>query len=212
MRLTSVVLAAGLSLIVACGGGGDGGSTNPPPPPTVQAVSLSKAAALLEPTEAITITATPRDGSGNPINGKTVNWAASPSSGTVTLTPNGNSVTITGSGVGQATITASVDQVTSTPMTVTVSNSIPATADVAVGSGGDVFSPNQVDIKAGGTVTYSWAAGPHNVTFISPPANVPNSGDQLSGYTLPVTFSKAGIYDYQCTIHPGMRGTVTVHP
>lgn len=212
MRLTSVALAAGISAITACGGSGDGGTTTPPPPPTVQIVSLSKSSALIEPSESVTITATPRDANGNALSGKTVSWSANPSTGTVTLAPNGASVTITGSAAGQASVTATVDQISSTPMTVTVSNSIPTTANVAVGSGGDIFTPNQVDLKAGGTVTYSWAAGPHNVTFIAPPASVPNSGDQVAGYTFPVTFTTAGTYDYQCTIHAGMRGTITVHP
>ena len=212
MRLTSVTLAAGLSAIAACGGSSDGSTTTPPPPPTVQIVSLSRSSALIEPSESVTITATPRDANGNALSGKTVSWSANPSTGAVTLAPNGASVTITGSAAGQASVTATVDQVNSTPMTVTVSNNIPTTADVAVGSGGDTFTPSQVDLKAGGTVTYSWAAGPHNVTFISPPSSVPNSGDQVAGYTLPVTFTTAGTYDYQCTIHAGMRGTITVHP
>lgn len=209
MRLTSVALTAVLSAVAACGGSSDGGTTTPPA--TVQSVSLSQTTALLEPSETVTITATARDGSGNTISGKTVTWTANPTSGTVTLTPNGSSVTITGASVGQATITATVDQVNSTPMTVTVSNSIPTSADVSVGSGGNVFSPDQADIKSGGTVTYTWAGGPHNVTFTSTPASVPNSGDKTSG-TFVVTFPQAGTYSYQCTIHAGMKGTITVHP
>lgn len=210
MRIVKFTSAIGVVAVMACGGSGSGG-TNPPPPPTVTSVSLSRTSALVEPNETVSITATPRDASGNALSGKTVTWAANPSSGTVTLTPNGSSVTVTGGTVGQATVTATVDQVTSTPMTVTVSNSIPTTADVSVGSGGNVFTPDQSDIKAGGTVTYTWAGGPHNVTFSSPPASVPNSGDMTSG-TFPVTFTQAGTYNYQCTIHAGMKGTVTVHP
>lgn len=209
MRSTSVALAAGLAAIAACGGGGGGGNTNPPPPPTVQSVSLSKTSALVEPSESVTITATPRDGSGNALSGKTVTWSANPSSGTVTLTSNGNSATVTGSAVGQAQITATVDQVSSAPLTVTVSNSIPTTADVSVGSGGNVFTPNQTDIKSGGTVTFTWAGGPHNVTFSN--SSIPSSSNQTTG-TFPVTFTQTGSYDYRCTIHAGMTGTVTVHP
>lgn len=210
MRFTSAARSVCTLAVVACGGSGNGG-TNPPPPATVQIVSLSRLTALLEPSETVTITATPRDGSGNALSGKTVTWAASPS-GTVTLTPSGSSVTVTGGAPGQATVTATVDQVTSSPLTVTVSSTISTTADVSVGSGGNVFSPDQADIKSGGTVTYTWAAGPHNVTFSNPPAAVPNSGDKLSGATFVVTFPQAGVYNYQCTIHSGMNGTITVHP
>jgi plastocyanin len=211
MRFTSLALSVCTLAALACGGAGDGG-TNPPPPATVQVVSLSRLTALVEPSETVTISAIPRDGSGNALSGKTVTWAANPSTGVVTLTPNGSSVTVTGGTPGQATITATVDQVTSSPLTVTVSSTMPTSADVSVGSGGDVFSPDQADIKSGGTVTYTWAAGPHNVTFSNPPATVPNSGDKLSGATFVVTFPQAGVYNYQCTIHPGMKGTVTVHP
>jgi plastocyanin len=212
MRIISLgIIAAGVLGIVGCGGSGGDGSTNPPPPPTVQVVSVSRTSALLEPNETVTITATPRDGSGNALAGKTVTWTANPSANTVSLTPNGASVTITGIAVGSAQVTATVDNVSSTPIGVTVSNTIPTSADVSVGSGGDVFSPDQTDIKAGGTVTFTWAAGPHNVTFSAPPASVPNSGDRSSG-TFPVTFAQAGTYNYQCTIHAGMKGSVTVHP
>lgn len=211
MRSMKLALAAGLSAMAACGGSGGDGGTTPPPPPTVNSVSLSQTSALVEPNESVTISATPRDASGNAISGKTVTWAANPPTGTVTLTPNNASVSITGAGVGQAQITATVDQVTSAPMVVNVSNSIATAAAVSVGDGGDLFSPDQVDIKSGGTVTYTWAAGPHNVTFSAPPATVPNSGDRSSG-SFQVTFPQAGTYNYQCTIHAGMRGTVTVHP
>lgn len=211
MRLASVALSVCTLAAVACGGGG-GGGTNPPPPATVQSVVLSRTSALLEPTETVTITATPRDASGNALSGKTVSWTANPSSGTVSLTPSGSSATITGTTAGSAQITATVDQVASSPLTVTVSNNIPTTADVSVGSGGNVFSPDQTDIKSGGTVTYTWAGGPHNVTFSNPPATVPNSGDKTSGGTFVVTFPQPGVYNYQCTIHAGMKGTVTVHP
>jgi plastocyanin len=210
MRAIKVGFAATVLGVVGCGGSGGGGTTTPPPV-TVQAVSVSRTSALLEPSESVTITATPLDGSGNTLSGKTVTWSANPSTGTVSLSPNGNSVAITGSAVGSAQVTATVDNVTSSPVTVTVSNSIPTTADVTVGSGGNVFTPNQTDIKAGGTVTYTWAGGPHNVTFSAPPASVPNSGDKTSG-TFAVTFTQAGTYNYQCTIHAGMKGTVTVHP
>jgi plastocyanin len=113
--------------------------------------------------------------------------------------------------VGDAQVTATVDQVSSSPAAVAVTNNIPTSGDVSVGSGGDVFTPNQIDVKAGGTVTFTWAAGPHNVTWTNTPTSVPNSGDKSSG-TFPVTFPQAGIYSYQCTIHSGMTGSVTVHP
>ena len=64
---------------------------------------------------------------------------------------------------------------------------------------------------SGATVTFSWAGGvTHNVTWGTTPASVSNSGDKSSG-TFQVTLNTAGTYNYHCTIHAGMNGSITVH-
>lgn len=69
------------------------------------------------------------------------------------------------------------------------------------------FSPAARTVAAGTTLTWRWAAGSavHNVTFNDGPA----SPNQSSG-TFARTFANAGVFAYQCTIHAGMNGTVTV--
>jgi plastocyanin len=75
--------------------------------------------------------------------------------------------------------------------------------------GNNFFSPVDLSVAAGTTVTWSWAAGAvdHNVTF----DDGAQSPTQSSG-SFPRTFSAAGTFPYHCTIHAalGMRGTVTV--
>jgi plastocyanin len=76
--------------------------------------------------------------------------------------------------------------------------------------------PSKVTIQKGSSVKWVWLDKdldtPHNVTPSSGSANrFKASGTRISGsYT--VRFEKAGIYRYECTIHPAsMQGTVAVH-
>ena len=75
--------------------------------------------------------------------------------------------------------------------------------------GNNSFSPPDLSVAAGTTVTWTWAAGAveHNVTF----DDGEHSATQSSG-SFPRTFSAAGTYPYHCTIHgaAAMHGTVTV--
>lgn len=67
------------------------------------------------------------------------------------------------------------------------------------------FTPEKVTAKTGETVTWVWK---ENVLH-----NVHGDGfksDNLSDGTFEHTFDKAGSYDYECTLHSGMTGTVEV--
>jgi plastocyanin len=80
-----------------------------------------------------------------------------------------------------------------------------AGAQVAVAS--FQFTPNATTISTGGTVT--WTNGDstaHTVTFDSGP----DCGNLATAGVKSASFSKAGTYAYHCTIHPSMKGTVTV--
>lgn len=72
------------------------------------------------------------------------------------------------------------------------------------------FSPGQIGIAAGEAVTWEFQSVAHNVFFDATagrPGDIPgfNSGSSISR-----TFGTAGTFDYECRIHPGMRGTVVV--
>jgi len=210
MRIARVISLAVVVTVAACGGsGGDGGTTNPPPPATVSFVSVTRTSLLLKPTETTSITATPKDASGNALSGHAVTWTVLPATGVASITPNGASVTISGTANGTATVTATSDSKTA-DVHVTVTSSIPTSADVAVGANGNSFSPGDVDILAGGTVTFSWNGVTHNVTWQTTPGSVSNITDRSTG-SVPVTLNQAGTYSYHCTLHAGMDGTITVH-
>jgi plastocyanin len=69
-------------------------------------------------------------------------------------------------------------------------------------------NPARDTLAVGGTVTWTWTGGnPHNVT--STGATFTSSTTKSSG-THAVTFANAGTYNYTCTVHAGMSGTVVV--
>ena len=211
MRAAKLILTIVLCPVIGCGGGGGDGGTNPPPPPTVASVSLSRSSAMLKPSESVTITATAKDASGGTISGRTVTWNNSAPS-IVSLAANGASATVTGTVLGSSNISATVDQVTSPQASITVTNNFPNTASISVGASGNTFDPSQADMGAGGTVTFTWgnSGTTHNVTWINPPASVSGSGDKSSG-SFSVTLNTSGTYNYHCTFHAGMDGSITVH-
>jgi plastocyanin len=71
------------------------------------------------------------------------------------------------------------------------------------------FNPGSQTLKAGQVVEWdNGSSVAHNVTFddySSITSDTMNSGD-----TYQVKFTKPGTYQYHCTFHPGMNGTVTV--
>lgn len=76
--------------------------------------------------------------------------------------------------------------------------------------GNNFFSPANLTVATGATVTWTWAMGDtlHTVTFDD---HAPGSNPQSSG-TFQRTFATAGTYTYFCSIHGKnvMSGSVTV--
>merc|ERR1719498_1315109 len=98
-----------------------------------------------------------------------------------------------------------------------------ANAEVKLGSdsGGLVFVPDSVTIKAGESVNFVNNAGfPHNVVFDEDAVPDGVDADSLSredylnapGEEYSVKFEKAGTYGYYCQPHQGagMKGTIIV--
>ncbi len=82
------------------------------------------------------------------------------------------------------------------------------TTSVTVGN--NVFSPGAIQVSPGATVTWTWNPGgiDHNVTFSS--GGITGSGNRSSGNFPAVMPTAAGTYNYSCTLHPGMDGSVLV--
>ena len=82
------------------------------------------------------------------------------------------------------------------------------TANQVIATSGSVFNPSSLSVSTGTTVNFTFESVTHNVTFDSKPGAPANIGDTYSS-SATRTFATAGSYPYQCTIHSGMRGTVT---
>jgi plastocyanin len=74
------------------------------------------------------------------------------------------------------------------------------------------YSPRAIRVPVGATVTWEFSGSlPHNVTDESSPKSF-DSGTKQQGETFAHTFSSPGQFDYYCTIHHVMTGTVFVGP
>ena len=87
-------------------------------------------------------------------------------------------------------------------------------ADIQMGAGGNlVFEPNEVTVSVGDTVTFlNGDLPPHNIVFLDNPEISHPDLAFMSGEQIPVTFDKAGDYEFQCEPHAGagMKGVVHV--
>lgn len=83
------------------------------------------------------------------------------------------------------------------------------TTNVAVGNGSNSFTPANIQVTPGASVTFTWNESVnHNVTFANGSiTGVATTNTGAHGVTMPST---AGDYTYQCTLHGGMSGTVRV--
>lgn len=152
---------------------------------------------------------------GQPVQGQTVSWSVTSGGGSISATAsttdsNGRtSVSWTlGPNEGANTIEASVAGADGSPVeftaTAEVQPAAPSVASVTVRD--NSFNPSSVRLAAGGTVTWTFSGAlGHNVTFSSGSS----SSTQSSG-TFQRAFPAAGSFNYRCTIHAGMSGTVTV--
>jgi plastocyanin len=74
---------------------------------------------------------------------------------------------------------------------------------------GIAFQPAEVTVSAGDTVTWTNNDSvAHDVTADSFSSG--DAGGMSPGDTFEQTFDEAGTFDYVCTVHPGMEGTVVV--
>jgi plastocyanin len=72
------------------------------------------------------------------------------------------------------------------------------------------YGPSTLDVLPGQTV--KWTNVSIRTHTVTSDDGLFSSGDVESGARFEFTFSKAGIYRYHCTIHPGITGEVDVRP
>lgn len=74
----------------------------------------------------------------------------------------------------------------------------------------ETFTPATLTVTAGDAVTFAFGSLAHNVFFAATPgapADIPGS---IANTSIQRTFATPGTYNYNCTIHPSMRGSVVV--
>ena len=68
------------------------------------------------------------------------------------------------------------------------------------------FNPEELTISIGTTLTWTnLDSAPHTIAFESFESETLNTNDQYS-----YTFTEAGTYNYYCSLHPSMQGTIIV--
>lgn len=82
----------------------------------------------------------------------------------------------------------------------------PAAERLSIAIKNFAFSPANVSVPAGSTVTWTNSdTAPHTVT-----GDGIDSSTLTTGQAYSQTFDKAGTYSYHCSIHPTMQGAITV--
>lgn len=123
-----------------------------------------------------------------------------------------NTGTITAISPGTTTIGASLtrDGVTASgTANISVAGPVAGTSSVTVqATTANTFTPPSVNVNLGGTVAYAFGTVDHNVIFsgAGAPSDIPVSVNT----TISRTFNTLGTFNYTCTLHAGMNGTVIV--
>ena len=150
---------------------------------------------------------------GSAVSGTQVTWSVtagggsvSPASSTTDAAGEASTIWTVGPVAGTNTAQAAGTGLTGSPISFTAEGLPPAPLVVAVSVGDNFFDPTSARVAVGGTVNWTWAGTRgHNVTI---PSRTP-SATQTTG-TFSQDFPTAGSFDYQCTIHNGMNGTIVV--
>ena len=205
---------AGLVAIALAACGGDSGSgpsgPNQPTSGTVRGTVVDQTAAPV-PSAAVALTAT----------GQTTRNATTAQDGaysftsvpvgayTVTVTPPAGYTLGTGSGTASVSVVAGQQANANAIILNKTQPGTPAPANASVSMVNTSFSPQNVEVRVGGTVT--WTNNDqvqHNATPSS--GGFTGTGNMNGGQVVSRTFNTAGTFNYSCTLHTGMFGSITV--
>jgi plastocyanin len=87
-------------------------------------------------------------------------------------------------------------------------NPAPTTPNTVNANPGLAYNPTSLTVTRGTTVTFVFGTVGHSVTFSTSgaPASIPVTANASVG----VTFSTTGTFNYFCTVHSNMSGSITV--
>jgi plastocyanin len=156
-----------------------------------------------------------RDAFNNSVPGVTVQWAVITGTGALqtptSLTQSNGQAALTlgaGDSTGALVVRATVGAIPADTVAFAV-QIIPAARVISVAS--NVFIPQHVTIPSGGTVRWNWASGTHNVALLNGPESFPDSPLLMTPNSHgPFVLTEVGVYNYECAVHEGMVGSITV--
>ncbi len=226
-RWTGWIAGAAAVVLGAGCGGSDGAGPNPNTPtiamasPSGNAQSGASGTALASPLRVLVTQG------GTPLAGRTVTWGVLASGGTA----NPPSMVTGADGIASTTVTlptfaatlkvlATASGANGSPV-VFAATSTGATVAATILVANNEFQPDAVQLKAGGTVTFTWVSGSsqHTVTPVAP-ATIPVSTGDPATHDAPfgfdAVFLTTGTFNFFCRTHgsanSGMHGSITVVP
>jgi plastocyanin len=197
-----------VAFVAACGGGGDDG-TGPSGNQTLASISVSPSPINVAAGANTSLSVSGVDTQGQPISNLTGINVTSQNPAIAEV----SGVDVLGVSAGSTTISVSASSggvSKQTTVQVNVTGTLPSNANVTAGVT-NVFSPGTVVVARAGSVSWAFGAVGHNVTFAQVPGAPQSIGppDQVNT-TISRTFNTNGNFNYQCTTHAGMSGTVLV--
>jgi plastocyanin len=210
MRLHHQAAIAALFLSVACGGG-DSGPSGPNNNPTTGSVqgSVQDQTGAAVPGASVALQATGQTTRNTTTGSSGAYTFANVAAGawTVAVTPPSGYSLGTNGGISAVTVVAG--QQVGVPAIVVTKQATggPAPASVEVSMANRAFSPQQVEVRIGGTVRFRNNDGEvHNATG----SNFQTGNLNPNQASTALTMNNAGTFPYSCTLHAGMNGTITV--
>lgn len=211
-RFPALVLTVALGTGVAACGGGSGDVVGPPTPTPVASVTLDRTTASIAVGGTVTLTATPRDASGNTLTGRSITWS---SNDTTVATVNAGG-TVTGKAAGTAKVTATSEgQSASATITVTPAPVASVTLDrtsAAIAAGSSVTLTATTKDAAGTVLTgraVTWSSS--NTAVATVDQNGVVTGKTVGTDTVTAT-SEGKTAQAVITVNPGAVASVTVAP
>ena len=201
MRLSSFAAVALIAISVSCG---SESGTNAGP--IAASVVITGTRTVTTPGTPLQLTVSAFDAAGTLIaNPGVFAWASSaPSVAGVTQTG-----LVTPVAPGTVTVSAALRGVTGS-ISVEVAPLTQATKDT-IFTLPLAFSPDNVTIKAGQSVTFLFAGDLHNVIFKpANPSGSPPDIQETKNVAVTRSFNTKGTFAFDCLIHPGMSGFVVV--
>ena len=202
--LRSATLSFLLMLPAAAGCSGGGSDPDESVFTTLVVTPTTSTLFTVSPNNSVTLLVVAKDQDGAEMVGPSSFTSANPAVASVSGTG-----IVTAVGIGSTQITTSVTIGGVSKSSTTTATVLVAGALATVHAPQFDFTPDTVDVQAGGSVTWVIEAVHHAVDFTTPgaPIDIPellNSSDSRA-------FPSNGTYAYRCPIHPAMHGTVRVH-